>query len=323
MPMRFFLGRKVFPKLHSPQQDLRCLLSIFEGRRSIMAKLNPLVKIRLRNVLALVLDKPILCSVQDIDQLLERRPELANCRQAITLACEALLSCFRSGNQVLLCGNGGSAADCEHIAGEFVKRFSRPRPLDPLLAEKLGSDLASHLHGALPALSLPSMVGFTTAFVNDDEPEYAFAQQVVAFGKPSDLLLAISTSGNSQKRRPCSQSRQSTGPQDDWLDRTRRRAAWLDLRNHDPSSRQRGSAGTGAPSPRLPHPLSSRGRHPFPLSMNSPKDLREKLPANLSSLAFELAALISSQGGRAYSRWQCETCLLGRTPKNWILKFAD
>ena len=163
-----------------------------------MAKLGPLVKIRLRNVLALVLDKPMLWTVQDIDQLLERRPELANCRQAITLACEALLSCFRSGNQVLLCGNGGSAADCEHIAGELVKRFSRPRPLDPLLAEKLGSDLASHLHGALPALSLPSMVGFTTAFVNDDEPEYAFAQQVVAFGKPSDLLLAISTSGNSK-----------------------------------------------------------------------------------------------------------------------------
>ena len=186
-----------------------------------MAKLGPLVKIRLRNVLALVLDKPMLWSVQDIDQLLERRPELANCRQAITLACEALLSCFRSGNQVLLCGNGGSAADCEHIAGELVKRFSRPRPLDPLLAEKLGSDLASHLHGALPALSLPSMVGFTTAFVNDDEPEYAFAQQVVAFANPVTCFWQ-SALPETQNRRPCSQSRQSTGPQDDWLDGSRR-----------------------------------------------------------------------------------------------------
>jgi D-sedoheptulose 7-phosphate isomerase len=70
--------------------------------------------------------------------------------------------------------------------------------LDQALAEKLGPDLAENLHGALPALSLPSMVGFTTAFINDDKPEYAFAQQVVAFGKPNDILLGISTSGNSQ-----------------------------------------------------------------------------------------------------------------------------
>jgi D-sedoheptulose 7-phosphate isomerase len=99
---------------------------------------------------------------------------------------------------VLLCGNGGSAADCEHIAGELVKRFSRPRPLSEELRKKLGPDLSKNLHGALPALSLPSMVGFTTAFVNDDTPEYAFAQQVIAFGKPGDILLGISTSGNSK-----------------------------------------------------------------------------------------------------------------------------
>ena len=92
-------------------------------------------------------------------------------------------------------GLSGYGSRCDRFP---VKRFSRPRPLDPELAEKLGSDLASNLHGALPALSLPSMVGFTTAFVNDDQPEYAFAQQVVAFGKPGDLLLAISTSGNSK-----------------------------------------------------------------------------------------------------------------------------
>jgi D-sedoheptulose 7-phosphate isomerase len=136
--------------------------------------------------------------VEDIAQLLKRRPELEICRDDIQSACENLLHCFRNGNQVLLCGNGGSAADCEHIAGELVKRFSRPRPLTAELTRKLGPELASNLHGALPALSLPSMVGFTTAFVNDDEPEYAFAQQVVAFGKPSDILLGISTSGNSR-----------------------------------------------------------------------------------------------------------------------------
>ena len=163
-----------------------------------MAKLRHLVKSRLRNVLALGTNEHISFFVQDIDRLLERRPELASCRQDITRACEAMLTCFRSGNQVLICGNGGSAADCEDIAGELVKRFSRPRPLAPELADKLGPELARNLHGALPALSLPSMVGFTTAFVNDDEPEYAFAQQVVAFGKPGDILLGISTSGNSK-----------------------------------------------------------------------------------------------------------------------------
>ena len=136
--------------------------------------------------------------VEDITKLIKRRPELNVCKDDIQSACILLLNCFRSGNQVLLCGNGGSAADCEHIAGELVKRFSRPRPLDQGLAQKLGPDLAENLHGALPALSLPSMVGFTTAFVNDDKPEYAFAQQVVAFGKPNDILLGISTSGNSQ-----------------------------------------------------------------------------------------------------------------------------
>ena len=136
--------------------------------------------------------------MEDIENLLERIPELKSCKSDIRAACELLLVCFREGHQVLLCGNGGSAADCEHIAGELVKRFSRPRPLTEALKEKLGPDLSKNLHGALPALSLPSMVSFTTAFVNDDVPEYAFAQQVVAFGKPGDILLGISTSGNSK-----------------------------------------------------------------------------------------------------------------------------
>tara|TARA_B100000282_G_scaffold192508_1_gene140381 strand:+ start:2604 stop:3212 length:609 start_codon:yes stop_codon:yes gene_type:complete len=135
--------------------------------------------------------------MEEIEKLLSRRPELDCCKNDIKFACELLIECFRSGNQLLLCGNGGSAADCEHIAGEMVKRFSRPRPLSEKIKKKLGEDLSKNLHGALPALSLPSMVGFTTAFVNDDEPEYAFAQQVVAFGKPGDILLGISTSGNS------------------------------------------------------------------------------------------------------------------------------
>ena len=136
--------------------------------------------------------------MDDIDQLCERLPVLKSCQKTIRQSTEALIQAFQSGNKLLLCGNGGSAADCEHIAGELVKRFSKTRPLSAELAESLGSDLTQNLHGGLPALSLPSMIGFHTAFANDDNPEYAFAQQVLAFGKTGDILLAISTSGNSK-----------------------------------------------------------------------------------------------------------------------------
>ena len=136
--------------------------------------------------------------MDDIDQLCERLPVLKVCEEAIRQSTDALIHAFQSGNKLLLCGNGGSAADCEHIAGELVKRFSNPRPLSRELAESLGSDLSQNLHGGLPALSLPSMIGFHTAFANDDNPEYAFAQQILALGKPGDVLLAISTSGNSK-----------------------------------------------------------------------------------------------------------------------------
>ena len=135
--------------------------------------------------------------MDEIAELLKRRPELITCEAEIRKAANLLITCFQSGNKLLLCGNGGSCADCEHIAGELVKQFSRSRPLSPELQVKLGPELSKELHGGLPALSLPSMIGFHTAFNNDDNPEFAFAQQVVAFGRPGDVLLGISTSGNS------------------------------------------------------------------------------------------------------------------------------
>ena len=135
--------------------------------------------------------------MDEIAELLKRRPELITCEAEIRKAANLLITCFQSGNKLLLCGNGGSCADCEHIAGELVKQFSRSRPLSPELQVKLGPELSKELHGGLPALSLPSMIGFHTAFNNDDNPEFAFAQQVVAFGRPGDILLGISTSGNS------------------------------------------------------------------------------------------------------------------------------
>ena len=148
--------------------------------------------------MAISVRSPNLKNMDDIDQLCERLPFLTECKEAIRHSTKVLIHAFESGNKLLLCGNGGSAADCEHIAGELVKRFSNPRPLSGELAESLGTDLSQNLHGGLPALSLPSMIGFHTAFANDDNPEYAFAQQVLAFGKKGDILLAISTSGNSK-----------------------------------------------------------------------------------------------------------------------------
>ena len=116
----------------------------------------------------------------------------------IRTSANLITESFSSSNKLLLCGNGGSCADCEHIAGEMVKQFAKERPLSPEIVEKLGTELSSELHGGLPALSLPSMIGFHTAFNNDNNPEFAFAQQVVAFGKPNDVLWGISTSGNSK-----------------------------------------------------------------------------------------------------------------------------
>ena len=116
----------------------------------------------------------------------------------IRTSANLITESFSNGGKLLLCGNGGSCADCEHIAGEMVKQFAKERPLNTEIVEKLGPELSSELHGGLPALSLPSMIGFHTAFNNDNNPEFAFAQQVVAFGKANDVLWGISTSGNSK-----------------------------------------------------------------------------------------------------------------------------
>lgn len=136
--------------------------------------------------------------MEQLEKLIQRQPELSSCLSSIKAAGRELVSCFEAGKKLLLCGNGGSCADCEHIAGELIKRFSRPRELPEEIQLKLGPELSRVLHGGLPALSLPSMIGFHTAFNNDDNPEYAFAQQVLALGKPGDILLGISTSGNSK-----------------------------------------------------------------------------------------------------------------------------
>lgn len=133
-----------------------------------------------------------------INELVLSFKNLRMLEDEVRTSANLITESFSNGNKLLLCGNGGSCADCEHIAGEMVKQFAKERPLNPEIVEKLGPELSSELHGGLPALSLPSMIGFHTAFNNDNNPEFAFAQQVVAFGKANDVLWGISTSGNSK-----------------------------------------------------------------------------------------------------------------------------
>lgn len=138
-----------------------------------------------------------------LDHLIERIPRLASSRKEILQAYEILVSCFEAGGKLLICGNGGSAADADHIAGELMKRFSIERPIaDPVrnyLVKEFGERgryLAEKLEGALPAISLNGHHALSSAFANDVDAELIFAQQVVGYGNKEDVLLGISTSGN-------------------------------------------------------------------------------------------------------------------------------
>lgn len=142
---------------------------------------------------------------KQIQILVERYPKLAVCREDIKKAYELLEATYQNGGKLLVCGNGGSASDSEHIVGELMKEFRLKRrvygsqaaalkEIDP----ELGQDLADHLQGALPAISLTGHSSLQTAFMNDVVPELVFAQQVNGYGKPGDAFLGISTSGNSK-----------------------------------------------------------------------------------------------------------------------------
>ncbi|MBP3760864.1 MAG: SIS domain-containing protein [Ruminococcus sp.] len=144
-------------------------------------------------------------AVKQLDILIERYPQLVSVRNAVWQAYEILEQCYTSGGKLLIAGNGGSAADSEHIVGELMKGFKKPRKLDNTQKEKLinvntelGTVLAEHLQGALPAIALDGHSALTTAYMNDCEPLLCFAQQVNGFGNSGDVFLGISTSGNSK-----------------------------------------------------------------------------------------------------------------------------
>lgn len=143
--------------------------------------------------------------VKQLDILIERYPLLTSVRNDIWKAYEILERSYSLGGKLLVAGNGGSAADSEHIVGELMKGFKNPRKLDDQQREKLikvnekfGTVLANNLQGALPAIALDGHVALTTAYMNDCEPLLCFAQQVNGFGNSNDVFLGISTSGNSK-----------------------------------------------------------------------------------------------------------------------------
>jgi D-sedoheptulose 7-phosphate isomerase len=135
---------------------------------------------------------------EHLETLVERLPALALCRADIDRAFNALVACFRAGGKLLVCGNGGSAADAEHISGELLKGFLSRRPLDAALRSSLPPPLGDLLQKGLPAIPLGGFVSLSTAFANDVEPQACFAQLALALGRPGDTLWGISTSGDAR-----------------------------------------------------------------------------------------------------------------------------
>ena len=142
--------------------------------------------------------------MSEINNLMKRHPELSVCETAIISAYKLLVRCFSSGHRLYVCGNGGSAADALHITGELMKSFAMKRRLDdefikqandtfPIEAEQL----INNLQGALPVYALVENVVFSSAYANDVDADYIFAQQIYCYARQGDVVFGISTSGNS------------------------------------------------------------------------------------------------------------------------------
>lgn len=140
-----------------------------------------------------------------LNELLSRYPQLKVCEHTLIEAVSAMIDCYKNGGKILLCGNGGSCADCDHIVGELMKGFLKKRPLSmeqkakmTSLSPLLDEETLSKLQGGFPAISLPSITALNSAFCNDVDPELIYAQSVMAMGKTGDVLIAMSTSGNAK-----------------------------------------------------------------------------------------------------------------------------
>ena len=140
-----------------------------------------------------------------LDELIKRYPILERVREDIDVVYGILERCYENGGKLLIAGNGGSAADAEHMVGELMKGFVKRRPVTEEMKEALekadpvrGKELSEKLQGGLPAIALVDHAALSTAFANDVDGMLSYAQQVNGYGKPGDVFLGISTSGNAE-----------------------------------------------------------------------------------------------------------------------------
>ena len=140
-----------------------------------------------------------------LEELVERYPVLDVVKDDVRKAYELLEACYEQGGKLLIAGNGGSCADAEHIVGELMKGFVKRREVSDSFAECLrnadevrGAELAEKLQGGFPAIALTGHAGLSTAYLNDVDGDLIFAQQTYGYGRPGDVLIGISTSGNAK-----------------------------------------------------------------------------------------------------------------------------
>ena len=140
--------------------------------------------------------------IKMLEELINRYPELNECKANIISARDLLTECFENGGKLLVCGNGGSCADSDHIVGELMKGFLLKRKIPDTTRQRLavysdGEYLAENLQGALPAISLCAHAGLVSAYANDVKADMVYAQQVYGYADKGDVLIGITTSGNS------------------------------------------------------------------------------------------------------------------------------
>lgn len=144
-------------------------------------------------------------TIQIMESFYNKHPEFTLIKENIMEACQLITDAYRIGGKLLVCGNGGSCADSDHIVSELMKGFLLYRPLDIELKNRFkqyfgenGWKVSEKLQYSLPAISLNAHISFSTAFTNDVDAELAYAQQVMGYGKKEDVIIGISTSGNAK-----------------------------------------------------------------------------------------------------------------------------
>lgn len=133
-----------------------------------------------------------------IEKIVKENPALLPCKDVMEEIAQKIVQMHRAGGKLLLCGNGGSASDCEHISGELLKGFLLKRPLEDGALAELDAEIRCGLQRGIGAVPLTSLSALSTAFANDVEPSLIFAQGVFALGQKNDIVLGLSTSGNSK-----------------------------------------------------------------------------------------------------------------------------